>query len=45
MVVMTNAQGVAKANWTPKVRMPSITANVTDHLGGTSELSPAVQLK
>lgn len=45
MVVMTNAQGVAKANWTPKTVMPSITANVTDHLGATSELSPAVQLK
>ncbi len=42
---MTNAQGVAKANWTPKMVMPSITANVTDHLGATSELSPAVQLK
>jgi len=45
VVVVTDAQGVAKANWTPKVVMPSITANVTDHLGATSELSSAVMMK
>lgn len=45
IVVVTDNQGLAKANWTPKVSMLSITANVTDHLGATSELSSAVKMR
>ncbi|MEB5475704.1 right-handed parallel beta-helix repeat-containing protein [Acinetobacter pollinis] len=44
-IVVTNSEGLAKANWRPSVIMPSLTATVTDDLGATSELSQAVQTK
>jgi len=40
-VVTTNAQGQGQATW----KVASGVANVTDHLGATSELSPAVRIK
>ncbi|MEB3766417.1 right-handed parallel beta-helix repeat-containing protein [Acinetobacter sp. MD2] len=45
LVVVTDAQGNAKANWTPKVRMASFTAHVTDYLGATSALSSAIKMR
>ncbi len=45
MIAVTNAQGVATVSWKPTAQVASITANVTDHLGATSELSSAVQVK
>ena len=44
ITVATDAQGVAKANWKPSVKVASITANVTDRFGATSELG-FVQVK
>ncbi|RLZ08247.1 3-dehydroshikimate dehydratase [Acinetobacter sp. 2JN-4] len=44
-IAVTNAQGVATVSWKPTAQVASITANVTDHLGATSELSSAVQVK
>ena len=35
----------AKENWKPILKVASITANVTDRFGATSELSSAVQTK
>lgn len=43
--VVTNAQGVAQTNWKPQVKVGSLTANITDHNGATSELSSAVAIK
>ena len=44
-VVTTNAQGQGQAIWKVTSGAASVTANVTDHLGATSELSPAVRIK
>lgn len=44
-VVTTNAQGQGQATWKALNGVASATANVTDHLGATSELSPAVRIK
>ena len=44
-VVSTNAQGVARLTWTPSIKAGSVTANVTDRHGASSELSSAIQLK
>ena len=44
-VVMTNAQGKAQAMWKVSGGITNVTANVTNHLGATSELSSAVQVK
>lgn len=44
ITVATDAQGVAKANWKQFVKVASITANVTDRFGATSELG-FVQVK
>jgi len=44
ITVATDVQGNAKANWKPTVKVASITANVTDHFGATSELG-FVQVK
>ena len=44
-VVTTNAQGQGQAIWKVTSGAASVTANVTDHLGATSELSPAVRVK
>ncbi len=38
ITVATDAQGIAKANWKPTVKVASITANITDRFGATSEL-------
>ncbi len=45
ITVATDAQGKAKANWKLSVKVASITANVTDRFGATSELSSALQTK
>lgn len=45
VIVATDAEGNAKANWKPTGKVASITANVTDRFGATSELSSAVQTK
>ena len=45
ITIATNAQGIAKTSWKPTVKIASITANVTDHLGATSELSSAVPVR
>ncbi|MDU6287304.1 MAG: 3-dehydroshikimate dehydratase, partial [Acinetobacter sp.] len=45
ITVATDAQGKAKANCKPSVKVASITANVTDRFGATSELSSALQTK
>ena len=44
-VVTTNAQGLGQATWNAANGFSTVTANVTDHLGATSELSPAVRIK
>ncbi len=44
-VVTTNAQGQGQAMWKVTSSMANATANVTDRLGATSELSPAVHIK
>ncbi|MCT9480606.1 3-dehydroshikimate dehydratase, partial [Acinetobacter baumannii] len=44
ITVATDAEGKAKANWKPTVKVASITANVTDRFGATSELG-FVQVK
>ncbi|MBO7706223.1 MAG: 3-dehydroshikimate dehydratase, partial [Acinetobacter sp.] len=44
-VVKTNAQGQGQTTWKTLSGAASVTANVTDHLGATSELSPAVHIK
>ena len=44
-VVTTNAQGQGQATWKVASGVANVTANVTDHLGATSELSPAVRIK
>ncbi len=44
-VLITNAQGQGQATWKALSGAASVTANVTDHLGATSELSPAVRIK
>ena len=41
----TNAQGQGQTTWKTLSGAASVTANVTDHLGATSELSPAVHIK
>ncbi|MEK7739743.1 MAG: 3-dehydroshikimate dehydratase, partial [Pseudomonadota bacterium] len=43
--VATNAQGTASVTWKPTMKVASVTANITDRLGATSELSSAVKLK
>ena len=44
-VVTTNAQGQGQAMWKVTSSVANVTANVTDRLGATSELSPAVHIK
>ena len=44
-VLTTNAQGQGQTTWKALGGAASVTANVTDHLGATSELSPAVKTK
>ncbi|MCY6410855.1 right-handed parallel beta-helix repeat-containing protein [Acinetobacter sp. VNH17] len=44
-VAVTNAQGIATVAWKPTTKAASLTANVTDQFGATSELSSAVKLK
>ncbi|WP_368575599.1 NosD domain-containing protein [Acinetobacter baumannii] len=44
ITVATDAEGKAKANWKPTIKVASITANVTDRFGATSELG-FVQVK
>ncbi|MFI8064820.1 3-dehydroshikimate dehydratase, partial [Acinetobacter baumannii] len=44
ITVATDTEGKAKANWKPTVKVASITANVTDRFGATSELG-FVQVK
>ncbi|ENX41912.1 right-handed parallel beta-helix repeat-containing protein [Acinetobacter sp. NIPH 2100] len=44
-VAATNAQGTARLAWKPTVQVASVTANITDRVGATSELSSAVKLK
>lgn len=44
-VLTTNAQGQGQASWKALSGAASVTANVTDHLGATSELSRAVRIK
>ena len=44
-VLTTNAQGQGQASWKALSGAASATANVTDHLGATSELSPAIRIK
>ncbi len=45
IVATTNAQGEANVSWKPTTKVASLTANVTDHLGATSELSTALKMK
>ena len=42
---MTNAQGQGQAIWKVASGLASVTANMTDHLGATSELSSAIHIK
>ena len=44
-VITTNAEGKAQASWKPVTALATITATLTNHLGATSELSPAVRIK
>lgn len=44
-VFTTNALGQGQATWQVASGVANVTANVTDHLGATSELSPAVRIK
>lgn len=41
-LVKTNAEGRAQTTWKPITGVATITATLTNHLGATSELSPAV---
>ncbi|MGP9544496.1 NosD domain-containing protein [Psychrobacter sp. AOP7-B1-25] len=41
-MVATNARGKAKVSWKPITGVATVTATLTNHLGATSELSPAV---
>ncbi|MHA3114538.1 3-dehydroshikimate dehydratase [Acinetobacter sp. ANC 4635] len=43
--VATNAQGQATLTWKPTEKFANYTANITDHLGASSELSQPVKLK
>lgn len=43
--VNTNQQGQAQLTWKKVVGQASVTATITDHLGATSELSPALYIK
>lgn len=45
IVAATNAQGEANVSWKPTTKVASLTANVTDQLGATSELSTALKMK
>ncbi len=45
IVATTNAQGEANVSWKPTTKVASLTANVTDQLGATSELSTALKMK
>ena len=45
VVAVTNAEGIAITSWKPTTKVAAVTANVTDHLGATSELSSAVKFK
>ena len=45
VVAVTNAEGIAITSWKPTTKVAAVTANVTDHLGTTSELSSAVKFK
>lgn len=45
VVTFTDAQGSASAMWKPKTKSGSLTANITDIHGATSELSAAVRIK
>ncbi|MDR2062277.1 MAG: 3-dehydroshikimate dehydratase, partial [Acinetobacter sp.] len=44
-IAATNAQGIATLTRKPTAQVASVTANITDRLGATSELSSAVKLK
>lgn len=44
-IVTTNANGQATATWKVTHSIGNVTANVTNHLGATSELSSAVRLQ
>lgn len=41
-IVTTNARGKAQASWRPMIGFATVTATLTNHLGATSELSPAI---
>ena len=43
--VVTNAQGQATLTWKPTEKFANYTANITDHLGASSELSQPVKIK
>lgn len=43
-MITTNVEGRAQTSWKPMANMATVTATVTNHLGATSELSPAVQV-
>ncbi|OTG80344.1 NosD domain-containing protein [Acinetobacter sp. ANC 4648] len=45
VTVSTDAYGVAKTTWKAPIHVGSLTANVTDRNGASSELSSAVQIK
>ena len=45
VVAVTNAEGIAITSWKPTTKVAAVTANVTDHLGATSELSSTVKFK
>ncbi|MGE8560433.1 MAG: NosD domain-containing protein [Acinetobacter sp.] len=45
VTVSTNADGVAQTTWKAPLKVGSLTANITDHNGATSELSSAVSIK
>ncbi|MEG2268348.1 MAG: 3-dehydroshikimate dehydratase, partial [Acinetobacter sp.] len=44
-VVMTDADGKAQSSWKAVKGFANVTANVTDHLGATSELSSVVAVR
>ena len=44
-VVMTDAAGKAESSWKAVKGVANVTANVTDHMGATSELSSAVAVQ
>ncbi len=45
VTVSTNADGVAQTTWKVPLKVGSLTANITDRNGATSELSSAVSIK